>query len=307
MTPAPAPSTQAGGPADAGTPHTPTNPQHQAPKETPMSTTTTDRPQTQAPGPGSRLEDGRGVSFGRLLGVELRKLVDTRAARWLIYVIIALTALAMGAVMWFTRDSGASFLDLIAAASTPQALLLPVLGIMTVASEWGQRTALITFTQEPRRLRVMAAKAGAAVLIGLVVLAITLGLAALGHVVSAGLVDGGTVDLGSVPDHMWGSILVMQVGYVLMGIAFGALFLSTPLGIAAFFVLPQIVSIGLLAFTWTRENGIWLDFQQATGQLMDPATAPTAEAWQQVGTSALLWIALPLVIGLVRVVRREVK
>lgn len=272
-----------------------------------MSTTTTDRPQTQSPTPEQRLDGVKGVSFGRLLGVELRKLVDTRAARWMIYVIIGLTVLAMGAVMWFAREAGASFLDLIAAASTPQALLLPVLGIMTVASEWGQRTALITFSQEPRRLRVMAAKTAAAVLVGLVVLAITLGLATLGHLVSAGLADGGTADLGTVPDHMWLSLLILQVGYVVMGIAFGALFLSTPLSIAAFFVLPQIASIALFAFAWTREHGVWLDFQQATMALTDPMTAPSAEAWQQVGTASLIWIVLPLVVGLWRVARKEVK
>lgn len=274
-----------------------------------MSTATTNHPRTphateQAP---PQFTDVTGVPLTRLTTVELRKLVDTRAARWLLYVIVGLTALAMGAVMWFARDAGASFLDLIAAASTPQALLLPVLGIMTVASEWAQKTALITFTQEPRRLRVMAAKTAAALLVGLVVLGITLALAALGHVISAGLADGGSVDLGTVPDHMWLSILVMQVGYVLMGIAFGALFLSTPLGIAAFFVLPQIVSIALLAFTWTRENGVWLDFQMASTQLMDPANAPSAEAWQQAGTAALLWILLPLAIGFWRVARKEVK
>lgn len=307
MTAPTARSTRARGPADAGAPHTPTNPEH-LPEETAMSTATTDRPRAQAPEPAraQQIEQVGGLSFGRLLGVELRKMLDTRAARWMLYVIVGLTALAMAAVMWFSRDAGASFLDLLAAASTPQGLLLPVLGIMTVASEWGQRTALITFSQEPRRMRVMAAKTVAAVLVGLVVLAITLGLGALGHVLSAELA-GGTVDLGTVPGHMWLGILVMQVGYVVMGVAFGAVFLSTPLAIAAFFVLPQIVTIVLVAFTWTREHGIWFDFQQATGLLLDPAQAPAAQAWQQTGTAALIWVVLPLVVGLWRIARREVK
>lgn len=311
MTTTTSPGTPSGGPVGPGAPHTSPDPQHpSSAKETAMSTLTTDRPRTPAPEPvvPPRLEQVRGLSFGRLLGVELRKMLDTRAARWILYVIVGLTALAMAAVMWFSRDTGASFLDLLAASATPQALLLPVLGIMTVASEWGQRTALITFSQEPRRLRVMAAKTFAAVLIGLVVLAVTLALGALAHVVSATLATGaGAVDLGSVPGHMWAAILAMQVGYVVMGVAFGALFLSTPLAIAAFFVLPQIVSIVLVVFTWTREHGVWFDFQQATGQLMDPTGAPGAQAWQQAGTAALIWVVLPLVVGLWRVARREVK
>ena len=38
------------------------------------------------------------------------------------------------------------------------ALLLPLVSIMTLTSEWGQRSVLVTFTQEPRRQRVVAAK-----------------------------------------------------------------------------------------------------------------------------------------------------
>ena len=33
-----------------------------------------------------------------------------------------------------------------------------MLGIITACNEWSQRTALIPFTQEPRRLRVVLAK-----------------------------------------------------------------------------------------------------------------------------------------------------
>ena len=36
--------------------------------------------------------------------------------------------------------------------------LLPILAIMLVTSEWSQRTALVTFTLEPRRSRVVLAK-----------------------------------------------------------------------------------------------------------------------------------------------------
>ncbi|WP_237767443.1 hypothetical protein [Serinicoccus sp. CUA-874] len=144
---------------------------------------------------------GPGLSFARLFQAELRKTVDTRAGRWLLVVIVALTVLAMGLVMWFGRESGAAYATLLATAVTPQAVLLPVLGILTAASEWSQRTALVTFTQEPRRMRVMVAKALAAVALGLVVVAITFGLAALAHVISASIA-GGDIDLG-VPGHVY--------------------------------------------------------------------------------------------------------
>ena len=40
-------------------------------------------------------------------------------------------------------------------------MLLPIVGILLVSSEWSQRTALITFTLVPQRMRVMSAKLAA--------------------------------------------------------------------------------------------------------------------------------------------------
>ena len=40
-------------------------------------------------------------------------------------------------------------------------ILLPIIGILLVSSEWSQRTALITFTLVPKRMRVMSAKIAA--------------------------------------------------------------------------------------------------------------------------------------------------
>ena len=46
-----------------------------------------------------------------------------------------------------------TFLNFMGATATPQGFLLPVLGILLVTSEWGQRTALTTFALEPHRGR----------------------------------------------------------------------------------------------------------------------------------------------------------
>ena len=45
-------------------------------------------------------------------------------------------------------------------------MLLPILGIMAATAEWTQRTGLVTFTLEPRRGRVVLAKALAALVLG---------------------------------------------------------------------------------------------------------------------------------------------
>ena len=60
-------------------------------------------------------------------------------------------------------------------------LLLPIVGILLVTSEWSQRTAQVTFTLVPRRGRVLAAKVSASVVLALVAFALALVLAVAGH------------------------------------------------------------------------------------------------------------------------------
>ena len=56
-------------------------------------------------------------------------------------------------------------------AVAPASILLPIVGILLVTSEWSQRTALITFALVPDRGRVLAAKLLASVVLSLVALA----------------------------------------------------------------------------------------------------------------------------------------
>lgn len=276
------------------------------------STRTTSTPAVQPDAPtaypqsrGGAIGDERGLPFARLLRTELRKTVDTRAGRWLLIVIAGLTVLAMGLAMWLARDGGAPYPMLLTTAILPQAVLLPVLGILTAASEWSQRTALVTFTQEPRRMRVMAAKTLAALGLGLGVVALTFGLAALAHVASAGMA-GGEIDL-DVPWHLYVGVVALQVIYVLMGVAFGALLLNVPLAIAAFFVLPVLISVATMSIGWLSERAGWIDPNVAAAPFTTVGQAPTGEQWQQLGVTSIWWVLIPLALGLWRVARREVK
>ena len=58
-------------------------------------------------------------------------------------------------------------------------ILLPVIGILAVTSEWSQRTALTTFTLVPRRARVIAAKLIAGVVLALIAVLVCLAAAAV--------------------------------------------------------------------------------------------------------------------------------
>ena len=271
-------------------------------------TTTTDRAQVtsrstdRAAHPA--IEGVSGVPFGRLLGIELRKLVDTRTGRWVLLSVLALTVVAMAVPLWLDRDTGSGMLGLLVAANIPQAVLLPVLGILTAANEWSQRTALITFTQEPRRVRVMVAKTVAVVLLGMAVLALSILVAGLAHVASRAAV-GGEIDL-SLGWTLLGHLVVIQALGVLTGVAFGALFLSVPLGIVAYVLVPTLSPLVFMTTAWLREHAAWFDLATAQAPLLG-SQALTGEQWAQVGTTGALWILLPLTVGFWRVVRKEVK
>jgi hypothetical protein len=70
--------------------------------------------------------------------------------------------------------------------SRPIGILLPILGILSVTSEWSQRTTLLTFALVPRRERVTAAKALAACLLGALGLVVCLAAAAVGNLIVDG-------------------------------------------------------------------------------------------------------------------------
>ena len=109
---------------------------------------------------------------GRLTKVELRKTYDTRAGIWLLG-ITAFLAVAVDGDRADRRarpgrdDQAGTTSSRI--ANFISGFLLPVLGIMLVTSEWSQRTAMVTFTLEAHRGRVVTAKLVAGLLLALIV------------------------------------------------------------------------------------------------------------------------------------------
>ena len=102
------------------------------------------------------------VPTTRLVQVEMRKMLDTRAGFWLLVVIAVLTVAMIVLFATFAPDQDRNFDSFLGGAATPQGFLLPVLGVLLVTSEWGQRAALTTFTLVPHRSRVVVAKVLAA-------------------------------------------------------------------------------------------------------------------------------------------------
>ena len=106
------------------------------------------------------------VSFPRLTFVELRKMVDTRAGFWLQLTTAVFTLAIVILFCVFGETDELILRDMFAFSILPASILLPIIGILLVSSEWSQRTALITFTLVPKRMRVMSAKIAAGVVLG---------------------------------------------------------------------------------------------------------------------------------------------
>lgn len=267
-----------------------------------MSASTTDRhvPTATQGLPGPRRT---GVPFRRLLHAELRKLVDTRAGRWLVIVLAGISMLAVVAVLIWGEDTDITYEALFGVTALPLFVLLPVLGIMAATAEWSQRTGLVTFTLEPHRGRVVAAKVLAAVTLGLVVVACAAVAAALAHLVGIAMRD--VPGSWSVDGPLVSGLVLALVLYVLQGLAFGFVLLSTPLAIVAVLVLPTAWSVATGLVTSMQDVARWLDLSL----VIDPLTngTMTGEDWAHLGTAALLWIGLPMAVGCWRVLTREVK
>ncbi|MGH9156385.1 MAG: ABC transporter permease [Acidimicrobiales bacterium] len=246
-----------------------------------------------APGP-----DIGGIPFGRLLRVELSKATDTRAARWLLGLVGASTVGLTLAPLLAPASIDQTYTSYLEFASTALSILLPVVAILTLTSEWSQRTSLTTFTQEPRRIRVINAKivvslllSGAAAVFGGLVTAAGLGVAAA---------SGRALDANLNAGMVLGFVLFVLFN-VLMGVALGALIHNSAAAIVASFVLPAVfVALGQASAL----VGDWLDPSTILEWLLNGEWSGHTP---QILVSVMLWVVVPLAIGLVRTVRREVK
>ncbi|RLV56978.1 ABC transporter permease [Aeromicrobium phragmitis] len=263
--------------------------------------------------------DRPGVPFGRLSKVEIRKMLDTRAGRWLLIVTGLLLALTMGIILLvigLNEDLTIGAKGFSDAMVIPLSILLPVFAITTVTGEWGQRTHLVSFTLEPRRLRVVAAKLVAVLALALATIVVALIFGALGNLLAASVGGYDPIWNLDVSDLLW--TIGLQLAFFAMAFALAMLFLSTPVAVVVFYavalILPQMVySILYGVFDWARDLIPWVDMNYAavplmTGQgMMGESVDVGALEWVRFVVTLVLWIAVPAAVGLRRIARSEVK
>jgi ABC-type transport system involved in multi-copper enzyme maturation permease subunit len=249
------------------------------------------------------------VPFGRLVRVELRKLADTRAGRWLLISIAALTLLVLIIQMAVVLGQSLhpKYIDFLQGMNTTTGILLPVLGVLSITSEWSQRTAMVTFTLEPSRVRVVVAKLVGLLVISVVALVAGAILGALANVLY-GAFSGNTVVWGSAGKFVFFYLLLYLFGMA-VAFAFGALVLNSPAGIVLYFayqfIIPTILSIAAALMNWFNSLQPWIDFNTDQNSLIDGTIHGLL--WVKMAVAGVIWLVVPLAIGIWRIRRAEVK
>ncbi|WP_286929751.1 MULTISPECIES: hypothetical protein [Aeromicrobium] len=275
-----------------------------------MSTTTT----------GSTIDLSRpAIPFGREVRVELRKMFDTRGGLWLFIITGGLLLLAMALtllVLALNDDVTITASGFAQIMTIPLSILLPVFAILTVSSEWSQRTHLTTFSLQPHRGRVIGAKFAAVTLLALGTLVLAAVFGALGNVLYGMLTDHEVVWNLTGKELFW--TVVLQLAFFWMAFAFASLLLNTPAAVASFYVvaliLPVVAYPILMAlFGWARDLLPWLDFNYAATPLIsgddvmgEPVDVGALE-YLRFAFTFCLWVVLPGVLGFLRIQRTEVK
>lgn len=239
----------------------------------------------------------RAIPFSRLVRAEWTKATDTRASRWLLALVVLSTA---GISLVPVVDPSAfdqTHAGFLRVAALGLSVLLPVVAILAFTGEWSQRSIITTFTQEPRRLRMMAAKlavsfllTGGGVAVGGVLTSVTIGLAsASGRTLAADLSAGAVA-----------SSVCFVLLNVLAAVALGALLQHSAAAIAATFALPAAFHLLGVASSWVSE---WIDMSTPWNWVLE-------NDWgghlPQISVSVVFWVVIPLAAGFVRTARRDI-
>jgi len=247
------------------------------------------------------------IPMTRIVGVELSKMFNTRSGFWLMASIGIAAVLATGATLLFAPDDELTQEAFSAAIGFPMAVILPMVAILSVTSEWSQRSGLTTFTLVPHRGRVIGAKVLATLAVAVSSMVLAFAVGAIGNVIGSMITGVDTVWDLSVADFVM-IVLANTLG-MLAGFMLGVVLRNSPGAIVGYFlisfVLPGLFLVLSNAQAWFEDVWPWIDFNYAQGALFDGV--PSATEWAHLGVTGLVWLVIPMAVGLRIVLRSEVK
>jgi hypothetical protein len=247
------------------------------------------------------------IPLTRIIGVELRKMFDTRSGFWLMASIVITSVLATAAIIVFAPRDQLTYDNFAAAVGAPMTVILPMIGILAVTSEWSQRSGLTTFTLVPHRGRVLGAKFLAAITVGVVAMFVALAVGVLGTLVGSAITGAGPV--WNVTATHFALIVLGSVLGMLFGFMVGLVIRNSAGAMVTYFVYTLVLPplLGLLAANqqWFANLQPWVDYNFAQRPLFDGSVS--SQQWQHLAVAGALWFLLPMAIGLLIVRRAEVK
>lgn len=249
---------------------------------------------------GAAARDATRVTFGRLVRSEFLKLFTLRSTWWSLSITAALTV-GLAALIAGASSSFGPGLSPVAAITLPiqfTMLVAGILGAMAITGEYSTGMIRSTLTAEPRRGRVLLAKA--------VVIALTLALLAAATSVLAGLA---ILPILGADAYAWGdaqefwlplllSMLAMS-SFGLLGLGWGFVIrngagaIATTVGIL--FVLPIVLQLFFMfgeSWQWVVDLGRWLP-ANAAAALTDLGGA---DFWPSLAAT-IAWPVAVLLIG----------
>ncbi len=259
---------------------------------------------TDAPG----LRTAQPIPATRLVKVELRKMFNTRSGFWMLISIGVLSPISAGSLLVLGLNSDVTYQNFVRASGFPMSVILPIIAILAVTGEWSQRSGLTTFTLVPSRGRVIGAKAIATLLVGLGAVSVAFAVGALGNVAGSALAGVATAWDISL------SMALQMVLYNLVGMAFGfalgVVLRNSPAAIVGYFVASLVMPgiLALLAQVRPRFEDLqpWIDWHYTQVALLDGGTN-TGKEWAMLGSTTVIWIVIPIVVGLLSLRHSEVK
>ena len=228
------------------------------------------------------------------MGVELRKMFNTRSGFWMMASVGILSVIATGAVILFAPNDEVTYGNFAGAIGIPMSIVLPMIAALSITSEWSQRTGLTTFTMVPSRSQVVLAKLLDTVLVGDRPPSPSRSASACSATSSAATWPASTPSGTSAASEML-YVLGGNVLGLLMGFTLGVLFRNSAAAIVGYFVYAMVIPTlsGLLAGAqeWYRDAQQWVDFQYNQVGLYDGDF--TATDWAQLAVTGTSVAAHP--------------
>jgi hypothetical protein len=232
-----------------------------------------------------------GPSFPALTGLEIRKSLSTRSGK----TVAALGALVgpLGVMLaTLTSGSGVAAPMALGIMGMLIALVLLALGVLSTAGEWTHKSVQTTYLLVPQRGRVLAAKATAMALLGLVLA--SLGVA--GAVGALALFTSGVVWAGVTQAVV--TVVAGGAAFAVIGAGIGAVVGNS----AAAMTGTYLVVLGILPVLNSVKPEI--------AEKLDPASAIVTMAQTGAATTPIAviagWVIVSTIAGMVITRRRSV-